>query len=321
MTFERVCVVGAGTIGSLCAAHIAQVAEVSVLVRREEHARALNENGLRVSGKSELVSELFATQDPGELPESDLVIVATKATQLEKAVAPLSGRFDDAVFMTIQNGIGAEEVVARHGEWPIVSSVTFMSGTRQSDDHIEYELDTATWMGPYHPTGTPQRVVEKVGDTFVQAGLKVEVLEDLRPAQWSKLIFNCVVNGVAAVTDLPHVRLFALRDSEEDLGHFVWDVMTEGKAVAEAKGIELFEDPWEMNVEAVSHGQTDYDEYAHVPSMLADIRSHQPTEVDFILGSLVREAGRAGVDVPLALSLYRLVKAREVAALAGGDGG
>jgi 2-dehydropantoate 2-reductase len=321
VTFERVCVVGAGTIGSLCAAHIAQVADVSVLVRRDEHARALNENGLRVSGKSELVSELLATTDPEELPDSDLVIVATKATQLEAAMAPLSGRFGDAAFMTIQNGIGAEEVVARHGDWPIVSSVTFMSGTRHSDDHIEYELDTATWMGPYHPRKTPQNVVERVGGTFVAAGLKVEVLEDLRPAQWSKLIFNCVVNGVAAVTDLPHVRLFALRDSEEALGHFVWDVMTEGKAVAAALGIELFEDPWEMNVEAVSHGQTDYDEYAHVPSMLADIRSHQRTEVDFILGSLVREADRAGVDVPLALALYRLVKAREVAAVKGGGGG
>ena len=49
---ERVCVVGAGVIGSLYAGHLAQVAEVSVLTRREEHARALNERGLRVSGRS-----------------------------------------------------------------------------------------------------------------------------------------------------------------------------------------------------------------------------------------------------------------------------
>ncbi len=46
----RVCVAGAGTIGSLLAAHLAQVAEVSVLTRREEHARALNEHGLTVTG-------------------------------------------------------------------------------------------------------------------------------------------------------------------------------------------------------------------------------------------------------------------------------
>ncbi|MFQ5967433.1 MAG: ketopantoate reductase family protein [Acidimicrobiia bacterium] len=311
MTFDRVCIVGAGTIGSLCAVHLAQVAEVSVLVRREEHARALTERGLRVTGKSEFRSELFATTDPTAIPSAGLVIVATKATQLHEAVAPLSGSLPEAIFMTIQNGIGAEEVVAFYGSWPIVSSVTFMSGTRHTDDHIEYELDTATWMGPFHPSGTSIEDVEKVGDTFVKAGLKVEVLPDLRPAQWSKLIFNSVVNGVAALTDLPHVGLFARRDLPTDLGFLVWDLIEEGKAVARALDIELFEDPWEMNVEAVSHGQTDYDEYAHVPSMLADVRAGRRTEVDFIIGSLVREADKAGVDVPLSRALYRLVKARD----------
>ena len=48
----RICVAGAGTIGSLFAVHLARVADVSVLTRREEHARALNEQGLRVSGRS-----------------------------------------------------------------------------------------------------------------------------------------------------------------------------------------------------------------------------------------------------------------------------
>ena len=57
--------------------------------------------------------------------------------------------------MTVQNGLGAEEVVARHGAWPIISAVTFMSGIRHSDCHVEYELDTATWMGPWAQTATP----------------------------------------------------------------------------------------------------------------------------------------------------------------------
>ena len=54
--------------------------------------------------------------------------------------------------MTVQNGIGSEEVVQRHGDWPIVSGVTFMSGTRHSDTHVEYELDTPTWLGPFAGT-------------------------------------------------------------------------------------------------------------------------------------------------------------------------
>ena len=51
---ERVCVIGAGVIGSLFAGHLASVCEVSVLTRRREHADALERDGLRVTGKSEL---------------------------------------------------------------------------------------------------------------------------------------------------------------------------------------------------------------------------------------------------------------------------
>ena len=43
-----------GVIGSLYAGHLAQVAEVSVLTRRAEHAEALEREGLRITGKSDL---------------------------------------------------------------------------------------------------------------------------------------------------------------------------------------------------------------------------------------------------------------------------
>ena len=62
---ERVCVAGAGVIGSLFAGHLAQVAEVSVLTRREEHARALNEEGIRVSGRSDLHGTRRRLDRPG----------------------------------------------------------------------------------------------------------------------------------------------------------------------------------------------------------------------------------------------------------------
>jgi 2-dehydropantoate 2-reductase len=308
---ERVCVVGAGVIGSLYAAHLTSVAEVSVLARREEQARALNEEGLRISGKSDLVARLFATTDPEELLDLDLVIVATKATQLEAAASQLEGRFPAATVMTIQNGLGAEEIVHRRGPWPLISAVTFMSGVRRSDAHVEYELDTATWMGPYAGTETPGETVEEVRRLLVSAGLKAEAFPDLLPAQWSKLVFNATVNTVAAMTGLPHVGLFAREDGPTDLGHLVHDLMDEGKRVAAGAGVELYEDPWEMNVLAVHRGETGKADYAHLPSMLEDVLARRPTEVDFITGALVREADRLGVPVPLHRAMYRLVKGKE----------
>jgi 2-dehydropantoate 2-reductase len=299
----KVCVIGAGAIGSLFAAHLAKVADVSVLTRREEHARALNEQGLTVSGRHEFTARVRAEADPRELPDFDVGIIATKATGVEAAASSLAGKFPGALVMTVQNGFGAEEIVRRHGDWPLVSAVTFMSGTKHSDTHVEYILDTPTWLGPYGET--PYARVEEIGRLLVESGLKAEVLPDLRPAQWSKLIFNATVNGVSALTGLPHDSHFAAEQEPSDLGHLVHELVDEGKRIAAAAGVELHDDPWEMNVLATKRGS------AHYPSMLEDVEARRPTEVELINGALVREAGRHGVAAPLQTAVYRLVTARE----------
>jgi 2-dehydropantoate 2-reductase len=88
-------------------------------------------------------------------------------------------------------------------------------------------------------------------------------------------------------------------------------MMEEGKAVAAAQGISLYEDPWEMNVRAVSHGSTGDEEYAHVFSMLSDVRARQATEIDWLTGAVVREAGKLGIAVPVHEALFGLVKGLE----------
>jgi 2-dehydropantoate 2-reductase len=299
----RVCVVGAGSIGSLFAAHLATVADVLVLTRREEHARALNEQGLRVSGRHDFTARVTAAADARDLPDFDLGIVATKANAVEEAAESLGGKFPGATIMTVQNGLGAEEIVRAHGAWPLISGVTFMSATKHSDAHVEYILDTPTWLGPYGET--PFERVDEVARLLVDSGLKAEALPDLRPAQWSKLIFNATVNGVAALTGLPHDEHFAAEGGPGDLGHLVHELVDEGKRVAAAAGVVLHDDPWEMNVLATKRGS------AHYPSMLEDVEARRPTEVELINGALVREAARHGVDAPLQTALYRLVKARE----------
>ena len=300
---ERVCVVGAGVIGSLFAGHLAQVCEVSVLTRRREHADALDRDGLRISGKSDLRARVTASADADELEDFEVGIIATKAAGLRGAVEALEGRFAGATMTTVLNGLGAEEIVREHGSWPIVSGVTFMSGTRHADTHVEYILDTETWLGPYEDT--PFDRVQEIADTIVASGLKAEALPDLRPAQWSKLIFNAAVNPVAALTGLSHDPHFAAEDDSTDLGHVVQGLVDEGKAVASAAGIELHDDPWEMNVLATKRGS------AHYPSMLEDVDAHRETEIELITGSLVKEAERHDVEVPLHRMLYALVKGKE----------
>lgn len=117
---KHVCIVGAGSIGSLFAGHLASVAKVSVFTRRQEHAELLNREGLRVSGKTRRQAEVFATTNPAELEEVDLVIVATKTIDVESSIKRLEGYVSNALIMLTQNGLGCEAMVSRYGLWPIL---------------------------------------------------------------------------------------------------------------------------------------------------------------------------------------------------------
>jgi 2-dehydropantoate 2-reductase len=300
---NRVCIAGAGVIGSLFAAYLGRVTDVTALTRREEHAHALNEHGLHVSGRGDFTSRVTAATTPDALPEPDLVIVASKGGDVEPIATQLAGHWPKATLMTVQNGIGADEIVARHGAWRLLTAVTFMSGTRHADTHVEYVLDTATWIGPSR--GTTPDDARAVAALIESSGLKAEAFDDLRPAQWSKLIFNATVNTVAALTGLRHDPHFAALNEPHDLGFLVRNLMDEGKAVAAAAGVTLDEDPWDMNVWATQRG------HRHAPSMLEDVQARRLTEVDMITGSLVREAHRLDVPVPLHEAMYSLIKGVE----------
>ena len=300
---KRVCIIGCGAIGSLYAAHLARVAEVWAFVRREEHARALNREGLQVSGAHNFHVSLKATTRPDELPDCELGIIATKATQVEESIASVGHRFDEGAIISAQNGLGCEEIIAEHTRGYVIRGTTFMSGTRHSDTHVQYELDTATWIGPFEPRNTPYTLVKDAAELIVAGGLKAEALQDARPAQWSKLIFNASVNGVSALTGLPHSAHFADESQFSSLGNLLHELMNEGKHVAKAVGVQMHEDPWEMNkIGAMTN---------HPPSMLYDIRHQLPTEVDFLSGAIAREAERVGITAPLHTAVYRLIKGRE----------
>jgi 2-dehydropantoate 2-reductase len=119
------------------------------------------------------------------------------------------------------------------------------------------------------------------------------------------LIFNSSVNSVSALTGLPHSPHFSDEAKFSDLGHLLHALIDEGKRVAEAAGVGLHEDPWEMNrVGAMTN---------HPPSMLHDVRHKATTEIDFLSGAIAREAERVGVPAPLHTAVYRLIKGKEAA--------
>src|SRR5262249_32264589 len=154
---------------------------------------------------------------------------------------PVAHLFKDGAILSSQNGLGSEEVISEIAQTYVMRGTTFMSGTRLTDTHVRYELDTATWMGPFESTKTPFPLVQEAATLINASGLKAVALEDARPAQWSKLIFNSSVNAVAALTELPHSIHFAEEREFGDLGHLLHALIDEGKRVAKGLGVKLYE--------------------------------------------------------------------------------
>lgn len=294
----RVCVVGCGAIGALFAGHLAALDEVEVWAYdvSAEHVAAINRDGLRLTGRADLVSPVRATVDPGAIPVCELGLVATKATATEKAMAATAGVFPDGAVCSVQNGLGSEEVVARHVP-RVMRGVCLPAGHVTAPGVVHMDAPGTTWIGPFEPRPAAPEEIARLAAVLNRAGLPTEAREDARGAQWTKLLFNAATNPLAALTGLTHGELCddpALRATARAL-------VAEGRAVADALGIALDDDPDELIDRAAREN------HDHRPSMLQDALAHRPTEIGALNGGVVRAGAQAGVPTPLHAAVAALV--------------
>jgi 2-dehydropantoate 2-reductase len=300
----RVCIVGCGAVGSIFAANLAQLDDVEVWAYdlAQEHVDAINANGLRLSGAGEVVGKLRATSDPGELPECDFGIVATKAMHTEPAIAATAHAFADGAVCSVQNGIGNEETLAGHVS-RVIRGTTFPAGRIVEPGHVQWDVKGDTTIGPFEPSPAPFEEVERLAEACTRAGLPTEAVADARGPQWRKLIFNAATNPVGALTGLTHGRVC----EDPALRRLVSGLVDEGKAVAAVQHIVLDADPEEL----IDHAAKPEVAYDHKASMLQDVEARRETEIDYLNGGIVRFGREHGVPTPLNEAILALVKGRE----------
>src|SRR2546421_7798844 len=145
----RICIVGCGAVGSLFAANLAPLDDVEVWAYdlARDHVDAINRDGLRLSGAGEVVGRLRATADAAELPRCDFGIVATKAMHTDAAIAATAHAFADGSVATVQNGLGNEEVLARHVE-RVIRGTTFPAGKLLGPGRVQWDVNGDTTLGP-----------------------------------------------------------------------------------------------------------------------------------------------------------------------------
>lgn len=289
---------GCGAVGGLFAAHLAQLGDVEVWAydAAAEHVEAIARDGLRVVGHRDLIGRIRARSDPAAIPSCAFGIVAVKAMFTEPAIAAVAESFADAAVCSVQNGIGNEEVIARYVP-RVIRGVTQAAVGVAAPGVIQLNGAGPTWIGPFEPKPATSGEVEGLGALLGRSGMDARAVADARGAQWTKLLFNCATNPLCALTRLTHGQLCELPATRRLVG----ELLGEGRAVADALGIVLEEDPEAL---VYSLGRANYH---HQPSMLQDVLAHRPTEIAALNGGLVAQARACGVPAPLNEAMVDLI--------------
>jgi 2-dehydropantoate 2-reductase len=290
-------------VGSLFAANLAQLEDVEVWAydAYREHVDAINEHGLRLSGAGDVLGQLHATADAGELPACDFGIVATKAMHTDAAIAATAHAFADGCVATVQNGLGNEETLARYVE-RVIRGTTFPAGKLLAPGHVQWDVKGDTTLGPYDER-TPLAEVERLADACTRGGMPAHAVADARGPQWRKVIFNASTNPIGALTGLTHGRVC----ERPDLRALVSGLVDEGKAVAAAQDVELDADPERL----IDHAAQKHVAYDHKASMLQDVEARRQTEIDVLNGGIVRVGREHDVPTPLNEAIGALLKGVE----------
>jgi len=296
----KVCIIGCGAIGSLFAAHLGKLDDVEVWAYDpyQAHVDAINENGLRLTGETDLVSKINARSNAQDIPPCDFGIIAAKTLHTRSAREAVAHIFKDGAVCSVQNGVGSEEIIAEYVP-RVIQGTTFPAGHITGPGVCNHDTIGVTTIGPFAAKPASQEESDRLAQALTRGGMETTSLADPRGPMWTKVIFNCASNGVGSLTRLPHGIAC------DQVRSVMSAVAQEGIAVAEALGITLEKNPEDM----IDYGREVA--YRHKPSMLQDVEAQRPTEVDSLNGGLADIGDKIGIPCPLNRAVALMIKGVE----------
>lgn len=303
----KIAIVGAGAMGALYGVVLNDKGhEVTLIDKNTEHVEAINQEGLtmnHVKGNGEVNYKMRAVTDSKQIDGAvDLLIILVKTYLTETAVEEnLNLIGDHTIVLTLQNGAGNIEKIEKFiNKQKIIAGVTSTSGFVTKPGYIMHTGDGGTHFGEIDGSITDR--IKMVQELFRDDRLGPAFIEEnVMSLIWEKLIANCGINPVGALT--------YLNNGEELTGEekvWLFDRITEeALAVAEAEGIKLpFDDRTGITkvCEATAANQT---------SMMIDVKNMRKTEIEAINGEIVRKGRIHGISTPVNETLLNLVLLRE----------
>jgi len=302
----KVVIVGAGAMGCLFAARIAEAgAEVTVVdVDRERLARIAAEGITLTDDTGTRTLPVGAAVAADVAAPVDLVVLFTKGMHSAAAIASVAHLATSApVALTLQNGIGNAELLAEG-----FGADHVLLGTAHIPADLKGPAAVLTHgFGHLHVGGLTAKShgsAPAVVDLLARSGFGATLADDINAAVWEKVAFNAALNASGMICEVPNAGL-----DNEPGRRIATAVVEETVAVAAAAGIRIDRDEIVHNVDAALR------EHAHhKASMLQDREHKRATEIETINGAIAREGARLGVPTPVCATLADLVRVIEIRA-------
>jgi 2-dehydropantoate 2-reductase len=313
----KIVIMGAGAVGGVFGAFLAQAGQDVTLIGREAQVRAIESNGLEVYGVSHARARPRALTDPSSIKEADLLLVAVKATDTLTALQALKHLRPGCV-ASLQNGIGKDDLLLAHfGREPVIGAMTGMGATVEQPGKINYTMNNPTFFGELDDRRSQR--VEQIVATFNSAGLPAQIPRSIVSAEWSKLAFWLPMALLSALTRLEIYKVLM----NKGLATLFVTIVKEVGAVAAANGVEL-EDcppllagsikqaPLEEAVAKVMERGRMFEKKGFtraVNSVAQDVMAGKRTEMDATGGDLIRRAREKGISMPVTEIALTMVQA------------
>jgi 2-dehydropantoate 2-reductase len=329
----RICILGAGGLGSLVGGWLAESGVAVTLVARAAHVAAIRARGLEIRGirgecnvRRPLEAVSAASEAHGEF---DYLILAVKAKDTESALREAAPVFErTSAALSLQNTLCKEEALAAHfGAQRVIGASTTEAGTLVGPGVVQHvgTAPTAFYFG--EPGGESSARVTALVDAFNKAGFGARESADIRHVEWEKLLQITVLCAwsVSALGVMPGGSVAEALVVREAAEHYL-AIARELLAVYRSKGYEpqdffapysrfreLARESDEQAVDALRAQGRRMLEAGVIgrPSLHVDLMRGRQTEVEYCLGPFLDQAKRAGIAVPTTLASYRIIRTLE----------
>jgi len=304
-SFRSTVVVGAGAVGSFFGAMLARAGHPVTLIARQAHVQAIARDGLRLqmAGRVEAIRTAART-DIGAVRGADLVLFCVKSTDTDAVAREMAPHLaDDALVLSLQNGVENAAMIARHVRQPVVPAVVYVATAMPEPGLVAHHGRGDLVIGAIdaeagRDAALAQRLQALV-DLFATAQVPVRISADVMAELWSKLMVNCAYNAISGIAQASYGKLAALGEVRALQEAVVREVV----ALAEAERVNL---PLAPSLEAMHRIAGAMP--AQLSSTAQDMARGKPSEIDHLNGFVARRGAALGVATPANQALYALVR-------------